>query len=572
MSVSPLDLLAANAYSRRDSRTLADVLKGGQDQAIDAATANVKNQAQDIANKRSQLGLEEDESLHPLVMAQLAQEAQAKSQTTPSSAGRAGDSMVGQPSTVPNLPPPFQDFGPQPAPAKPFMLGDGAPSSSGNSGASMTGQPAAGSPSAGSSMTGQPGPGSGAPIAPNDPYTQQQSLLDEQKGLADYANGHPIALALSQRLKDIEAAKEQNLSERQGIAGKQFGLDENRAFASVLPNMEAIKNQGIKAMRDDPQALSALGVDSKQGTRNSRAQSAYNAMLGAVQSAAVSKNPYLANSETLKNYLSTLERYKPPAQPNMAVMMNQSAPKGGGAALAEQVQNGNMLPKDAVASIMGNRMLSPQAKQAELIEYSKALPEMGGKYTSPQLATFARNAADPTFNRTATAINAVTPNIDALLKLSDQYGRVNIPLLNQAIEKGDFNLGGQTITDMGQLQKIIAEEAGKVFGGSATSDFKIKLGDQMLDLSLGQKNFRSNALQLKTAMINKKRAQSEAAGPFSIWKDDPDLKPAQSGTGQVGSAKENPVDAKDRPAYDALPPGAWYKGPSGHIAQKPGAR
>lgn len=211
-----------------------------------------------------------------------------------------------------------------------------------------------------------------------------------------------------------------------------------------------------------------------------------------------------------------------PQQPNMATVITQASGGSGGfgATLAQQVAQGNLGGKDAIGSILGNRFMLPAAKQKELVALASSVPKLGGKYTIPQLAVFAKNSMDPAINRQTIAIDALTPNIDKLIQLSDQNGRVNAPLLNKMIQQGEFQGADGTVTNMQELQGIIAEEAGRVFGGSATSDFKIKLGGSLVDLSLGQDNFRSNMGILKTAMDNKKRALNDAQGPYSPWHDE----------------------------------------------------
>lgn len=221
-----------------------------------------------------------------------------------------------------------------------------------------------------------------------------------------------------------------------------------------------------------------------------------------------------------------------------SIFLDQSREaRGIGFSLAEEVAAGRLKSHEAVNSVLTNRFLGAKAKVDELKNLSSRVPELGEGYTMPQLDVFAKNAANPTFNSQIGAIDAVTPNIEMLIKLSDANGRTNLPALNKAIQAGQFQAGDQTITSMEQLQKIIAEESGRVFGGSAVSDFKIKLGDQMVDISIGNDNFVNNARQLQVAMFNKKRALANLMGPYSPWKNEPGM---EGGHGKPPGAGGNP--------------------------------
>lgn len=396
MTVSPLDILAASAYRRGDNRTLADALKAGQAREIDAANANTENRQRDIANDNSQLGLEENQALHPLVMAQLAREAQG------------GQS---QPAQAPNLPPPYQGMGPQPAPDKPFMLGQGAPSA------------------AGSSMTGQP---SAAP----DPYAAQQSLLGEQKGLADYAQGHPAALALSPKLKAIEDAREKNLSERQGIAGTEFGLNQNRAFASLMPEMEQFKNQGVAAM---------------QGAGTRQSIDAYNAMVKNIQSVVASKRPDLLASKTYQDYMRDVEKFKPTPQPNMAVMMGAPIPASAMESAAKRIANRESTVSEEMAKGFNRR---PDAFQLhdQLVNQVKALDPTFTEQDTESGAAFAKNAAT---RRYVAAIDNARSTAARIAELTAKNAGTPSPALNQLINKFKVQAG-----DLDAAKTAIGQIAG----------------------------------------------------------------------------------------------------------------
>jgi hypothetical protein len=238
--------------------------------------------------------------------------------------------------------------------------------------------------------------------------------------------------------------------------------------------------------------------------------------------------------------------FGPNQQPGMgSIFLDQSREaRGVGFSLAEEVAAGRLRSHEAVNSILTNRFLGAKAKVDELKDLSSRVPQLGKNYTMPQLDVFAKNATNPTFNSQIGAIDAVTPNIEMLIKLSDANGRTNLPALNKAIQAGQFQAGDQTITSMEQLQKIIAEESGRVFGGSAVSDFKIKLGDQMVDISLGNANFVNNARQLQTAMFNKKRALSNLMGPYSLSANEPGM---EGDHGKTPGAGEPPIELERGP-------------------------
>ena len=476
MSVSPLDLLAASTYSRRDSRTLADVLKGGQDQAIDAATANAKNQAQDIANKRSQLGLEEDESLHPLVMAQLAREAQG-----------------GQPSQGPALPPPYQGVGPQPD--KPFMLGQGAPSS----------------------MTGQPS-------AVPDPYAQQQALLGEQGQLAQFGQGHPVLMALSPKLKAIQDAKEANLKDRQGVAGSQFTIDQNRAFASLIPDMEAVKTKGLAAMKG---ASPRASID------------AYNAMVGNVQSAVASKRPDLLGSKVYQDYMKDLEKYKPTPQPNMTAMLMTPPPPSLLDDAAKRIANHESTVSEEINK---GRFTGSMAMQVhnDLLNRVRALDPNFSEAESEAGYAFAKN---PATRRAISQLDNAYSTLDRLKGVYAKLDNTQFPTLNKAfnagaIQKGDVDAARASIAEV-----LGNDELTQAFSrGGMGSDKLREMSSKLANYNMSPQQM---AAQFDEIMHGLERSRNAYVGQGGGY-----IKPLKTA--------ESAPKISSQAEFDALPAGAEY--------------
>lgn len=344
---------------------------------------------------------------------------------------------------------------------------------------------------------------------------QQPSSVSPQG--SSYMQGQPQPQSWDQVLTPPAAAPDFSQRYNQALqnqtAGSVLGADlsgpvkqiQNEWWQSLSPELQRIQNNYTEA--------------GKSATPINYAQSVYNPMINELSQAVP---PQMRDSQQYKDFLAASEKFKQPPQANMATVINQSSGEsaGLGKQLAGLVAGGTLDPKTATNSILNNRFLLPKAKQQELIDLAANTPELGGKYTLPQLQVFVKNSLDPQNNRQATAISALTPNLEKLVQLSDKNGRLDVPALNHLIQIGQFQSGDQTITNMEELQKIVAEEAGRVFGGTATSDFKIKLGGKTVDLSLGQDNFRSNMKILKDALDNKKVALQHSMGPYSPWKDE----------------------------------------------------
>lgn len=313
----------------------------------------------------------------------------------------------------------------------------------------------------------------------------------------------------------------------------------------VPPTNKIAYNQAIiQANQGLHDALTSEVADPNDPQQRTWAQLAKAIPAGKTNDAGILADQFIDKHPEIQ-YLPDVEKaqyskdklFTAPQQPNMAsvIIGQEGKSKGMGQALAEQVASGNLPLDAALSSINNNRFMLGDEKQKELIALASAVPQLGGGYTIPQLKVFAKNSTDPQTNRTISAINAIEPNLQKIVQFSDQNGRLNIPLLNKAIQAGQFQEGDQTITDMNELQRIIAEEAGRVFGGTATSDFKIKLGGQTVDLSLGQDNFGNTMKVLSDAMQNKKGSLTQAMGPYSPWAKVDQANPQNAGLNGTGA-------------------------------------
>lgn len=465
MSVSPLDLLTAASYGRRDPRTLADILKEAQGREIAAADANAINRGRDISNDESQMTLEENQALHPAVMSQLRQETQ---------------------------------------PAAPSSMA--APAQNGTPGASMTGQPS----------------------AVPDPYAQQQSLLGEQSQLAQYGQGHPVLMALSPKIKAIQDAKEANLKDRQGIAGSQFTLDQNRAFASLVPSMEEIKAQGLAAMRGAPAARS---VD------------AYNAMVGNVQSAVASKRPDLLGSKVYQDYMKDLEKYKPTPQPNMAtVIQGQQTMKPADLDfLIDQVHARNLAPQDALEKA---RLLGFNGIDAE----RQIVQGLKSKYGEDfDMTSAARGKKMATNNGVSNYVAAMDNAYSTAQHMKDVLANLHntdSKTVNNTVQafKREFNNLDQLRADV--VQTTAQEEFGPAVarGSGQVTDKARGIVDRMTPINLNDAGTRATIDEVLQSISRNRKAIEDASYGY--------IKPRK----MADSAPKISSQAE----FDALPSGAEY--------------
>jgi hypothetical protein len=449
-------------------------------QAIEQQKSEDAHRAEGIANDESQMTLEENQALHPAVLSQLQQEAQ---------------------------------------PAAPSSMA--APAQNGTPGASMTGQPS----------------------AIPDPYARQQSLLGEQSQLAEYAKNHPVMLAMSQRLKDIQAAKEKSLAERQGIAGTQFTIDQNRAFASLIPDMESVKSQGLAAMKG---ASPRASID------------AYNAMVGSVQSAVASKRPDLLGSKLYQDYMKDLEKYKPTPQPNMATVIQgqQTLKPADLDFLIDQVHARNLAPQDALEKA---RLLGFNGIEAE----RQIVEGLKSKYGEDfDITSAARGKKMATNNGVSNYVAAMDNAYSTAQHMKDVLANLHntdSKTVNNVVQafKREFNNLDQLRADV--VQTTAQEEFGPAVarGSGQVTDKARGIVDRMTPINLNDAGTKATIDEVLQSISRNRKAIEDASYGY--------IKPRKIGAGsKPPPASGSIVTHKDgtRWKYNGGDPGkpeSWEK-------------
>lgn len=307
---------------------------------------------------------------------------------------------------------------------------------------------------------------------PQDPMAGQQSILDERGRLLKENQGMSEALAASPILASINKNKESNLSGRGDLAGDQYALAQNRAFSQIVPNLEAIKNQGIAAMR---------------GAKTGKSIDAYNGLISGIQSAVANANPQLLHSKDYQDYMKDLEKFKPTPQPSMGVISMMPPPSNVLDNAAKRIANRESTISEEINK---GRFAGAQAMQIhdDLVQRVSALDPTFSEQDTEAGAAFSKNPA------TRRALQGMENAYKTIGRLKDVYSKLNnteYPTVNSAINAGKIQVG-----DVNAARAMIAEVLGndeltKAFaaGGGST--------DKLRDMSEKLANYNLSPNQMK---------------------------------------------------------------------------
>ena len=118
--------------------------------------------------------------------------------------------------------------------------------------------------------------------------------------------------------------------------------------------------------------------------------------------------------------------------------------------------------------------------------------DAGGKFVS---STF--------YQKAATAITSVLPNIDEAINLSNQVSRVGVVGVDSLLQKAAVQIGDQQVSNFREAQKLIADEIGLALGQGTVSDMKLQLGFDVTDPALKPEVFASNLGIVKDFLANR---------------------------------------------------------------------
>lgn len=119
--------------------------------------------------------------------------------------------------------------------------------------------------------------------------------------------------------------------------------------------------------------------------------------------------------------------------------------------------------------------------------------DAGGKFVS---STY--------FQRATASIDAVIPNVDKIVDLSNQVDRLGVKGVDSLLQKGAIQIGNEKVSNFHEAQKLIADEIGVALGAGTVSDMKLQLGFDVTDTSVKPEVFASNMKLVKEFILNRK--------------------------------------------------------------------
>lgn len=193
-------------------------------------------------------------------------------------------------------------------------------------------------------------------------------------------------------------------------------------------------------------------------------------------------------------------------------------PDKGQEASAQDLANGRMTLAQ-LATAYPSRSAAGSTARSNILNRAREInPNLNVAQQAIQYST----ANNYQFQSTLANINAVEPNIDKVIALSDAWQRTDYPAINALLKQYGWETGDQNVTTLKEAQQLIGDEIGRALTGSGTtSDFKVAFGIDVLDPNVSPANFVSNMQLLKEFLDNRKQAFAGAGGTFTPSADQP---------------------------------------------------
>lgn len=160
------------------------------------------------------------------------------------------------------------------------------------------------------------------------------------------------------------------------------------------------------------------------------------------------------------------------------------------------------IPRSAKTAQYQNQI----TQRAEQLNPNFKLSAAAGQY---------KYATDTSTKTKVQAINAVLPNMDMLIELSDAFQRSDYPTINSALRTFGWLTGNQTVSSLNEAAAIIGDEMGVALGGGTMSDMKLQLGLKTVDPILSVDNYSKNIKLVKTFLNNRLQSIAQQAGPYA---------------------------------------------------------
>jgi hypothetical protein len=120
------------------------------------------------------------------------------------------------------------------------------------------------------------------------------------------------------------------------------------------------------------------------------------------------------------------------------------------------------------------------------------------------------------YQKAVSAITSVMPNIDTVVKLSNQVSRIGVKGVDALLQKGAIQIGNTKVANFHEAQKLIADEIGLALGQGTVSDMKLQLGFDVTDPSVTPEVFASNMAVVKEFITNRKNALEDQRYSSSV--------------------------------------------------------
>lgn len=118
-------------------------------------------------------------------------------------------------------------------------------------------------------------------------------------------------------------------------------------------------------------------------------------------------------------------------------------------------------------------------------------------------------------------IAAVRPNIDTMIKMSNDVPRLGMPAINSLIMKGKYVIGDTPVTTLEEMRQALADELGTALSRSGNfSDAKLALARDLLHTDISEANFASNMELLKHMLDNNEKSIKAPMGHYAQPKGD----------------------------------------------------
>lgn len=114
-------------------------------------------------------------------------------------------------------------------------------------------------------------------------------------------------------------------------------------------------------------------------------------------------------------------------------------------------------------------------------------------------------AKNPKVQQQLASMDNVERGVDDLLKISDAASRTGIPLLNKAVVKGGYMLGGKAYSNLATARTAFADELSGALGFGGATDMQREMGLDLTDPSVSPAVFRDNIQKVVVPFIQRKR-------------------------------------------------------------------